>query len=144
MEIPVDMDNESALGLRVPSSQSIDDFALAQGGDFRWSETEPGEYLLGLLTETGRMMLEFGERARETGGRSHRAHSASLGMFIFKESLVRDELRIAPDRVEVVDRAARHVSRLDPFEPIGRRLRGNNSISLRAAFLTRSMRGSSR
>ncbi len=70
------------------------------------------------------MMLEFGMRARETGGRSHRAHAAGLRMFIFEESLVRDELRIVPDRIEVVDRTARHISRLDPFEPVGRRLRG--------------------
>jgi hypothetical protein len=48
--------------------RSIDDFAFAQGRDFRRIETELGEYLVGLLTETRSMMLEFGLRTREAGG----------------------------------------------------------------------------
>ena len=62
MEIPIDMDHES-VSCQVPLSRSIDDFALAQGRDLRRIETELGEYLVGLLTETGRMMLKFGQRA---------------------------------------------------------------------------------
>src|SRR5579862_414438 len=69
------------------------------------------------------MAPKLGLGARESRGRSYRANTSGPRVLIFEEGLVRDELRIIPNRVVVVDRSAWYVGGLDTLEPVRRRLR---------------------
>ena len=101
--------------------------ALTKAGHFCGAESELAEDLVGMLAEVGCVPPQLGFGARESRRRSHPANPPGLGMLVFEKRFVRDELRIGPDSVEVVDRPAWNVGGLDTLEPICGRLRGKKS-----------------
>src|SRR5579862_1901846 len=100
-----------------PSSTdgSIDDPICSQLGNLAGAESELAENFIGMLSQVRRMAPQLGFGARKSRGRSHSANASSPRMLVFEKRFVRDELRVGPNRVVVVDRPARHVRSLDPL-----------------------------
>src|ERR1700733_3747815 len=103
---------------------SAHDLRSSQSRDLALRKAEVCQDLVGMLAELWRVAPQLRLGAGKSRGRAHCAHLPGLRMLILTEGFVRNELRIFPDSVEVVDRRARNVGLLDDLEPMRGRLGG--------------------
>src|SRR5216684_4956665 len=88
----------------VPQAASPHNLIGSQLRNRTRAESEVAENFVGMLTQAGRVPPHLRLGARELCRRSYGAHSPRLRMLVLEERLINRELRISPNRIEIIER----------------------------------------